>query len=268
MTSLQEFGERFFARHETDRGYLSAHYPRFQETKRRFFAGRLAGRGPLDVLDVGAHWLHQSLLWRADGHRVTAADVPDTLALPNVKAVAAENDITLIPYERMDTGHALDAVPDDSIDVVLFAEILEHITFNPIAFWREVYRVLAPGGRIVVTTPNYYWARGRLWDLGRVVSRRGGGLTVEEILHTPTYGPHWKEYSLREVVTYFSMLSRDFMVARADYVPDPRGLPPGGGLQGLCARWIESSHRVFYWGLHVETELRQKQHGIEVVPHW
>jgi hypothetical protein len=63
--------ERVFAAHGgTDAGYLRRHWPRFRATKAlveqtwRCKGGR--------VLDLGAHWLHQSLLFALDGYRVTA----------------------------------------------------------------------------------------------------------------------------------------------------------------------------------------------------
>ena len=268
MTSVDEFEKRFFTDFETDRGYLRAHYSRFFETKRLFFADKPSSTQPLRVLDVGAHWLHQSLVWRAEGHSVIAADIPATLALQGVIELAKKNDVSLVVYDRLDTGNALAAVASDSVDVVLFAEILEHITFNPVAFWSEIYRVLAPKGRIVVTTPNYYWARGRAWDFSRLRLRMGGGIPVHDILHTPTYGPHWKEYALREIVSYFSMLSSDLVVTKADYVRDPRGLPEATTIRQRFGVFLESAHRIFYWGLHVEVQLKEKKAGIEITPHW
>lgn len=44
--------------------------------------------------------------------------------------------------------------PDESFDIVLFMEILEHLRLDPFHALREVRRVLRPNGRIVVSTPN------------------------------------------------------------------------------------------------------------------
>jgi SAM-dependent methyltransferase len=58
-----------------------------------------------------------------------------------------------------------------SYDVVLAGEIIEHIVDTE-GFLREIFRVLAPGGATVVTTPNVLWwkhrfalLRGRYPDL-------------------------------------------------------------------------------------------------------
>jgi hypothetical protein len=75
--------------------------------------------------------------------------------------------------------------------------------------------VLRPGGTIVVTTPNYYALRGRVWSPLRFLSGRGGGLTVASLLSTPTLGHHWKEYSCKELKDYFAHLSADFRIQKA-----------------------------------------------------
>ncbi len=50
------------------------------------------------------------------------------------------------------TGSTLD-LPDASVDVFFAGESIEHV-FNVDAFLDEVHRVLRPGGRFIVTTPN------------------------------------------------------------------------------------------------------------------
>jgi SAM-dependent methyltransferase len=50
------------------------------------------------------------------------------------------------------TGSAID-LPDASVDVFFAGESIEHV-FNVDAFLDEVHRVLKPGGRFILTTPN------------------------------------------------------------------------------------------------------------------
>jgi SAM-dependent methyltransferase len=49
---------------------------------------------------------------------------------------------------------------DDSADVVLAGEILEHVVDTE-GFLREIHRTLAPGGALVLSTPNIFWAKNR-----------------------------------------------------------------------------------------------------------
>ena len=43
---------------------------------------------------------------------------------------------------------------DNTFDVVLYCEIIEHLLMNPVHTLREIHRVLKPNGKLVVTTPN------------------------------------------------------------------------------------------------------------------
>ena len=45
--------------------------------------------------------------------------------------------------------------PDDYFDLVFTKSVIEHI-HNPSLFLKEMYRVLKPGGRIVVMVPDWY----------------------------------------------------------------------------------------------------------------
>jgi 2-polyprenyl-3-methyl-5-hydroxy-6-metoxy-1,4-benzoquinol methylase len=262
---VRQYADLFRQFGETDIGYLDTHYDRFCITKGLFESTwpRSGGR----VLDVGAHWLHQSVLYAMDGYRVTSADFPGTIALDSVQRLAKAFEIDLIAYSDLSGGSAFADVPDDTFDIVLFTEIIEHLTFNPVRMWREIHRVLSPGGRIIVTTPNYYALAGRLWNPARLRSRMGGGISVDDIIATPTHGHHWKEYSLRELARYFRLLSPDFVLHKTLYVEDyyPRRARP---VLPRAGRWIERHFRVFRPTLHVEVTLEAKRNGVIDDPTW
>ncbi|MBL8582409.1 MAG: glycosyltransferase, partial [Rhizobiaceae bacterium] len=84
---------------------------------------------------------------------------------------------------------------EESFDLVLAMEIFEHFALNPLYFLREAFRVLEPGGRLILTTPN-------------VVSHRGVRKALEGIApysfgpFIPTggiYGRHNREFTPHEV---------------------------------------------------------------------
>jgi ubiquinone/menaquinone biosynthesis C-methylase UbiE len=52
--------------------------------------------------------------------------------------------------------------PESSFDLVLASHLIEHLN-DPTSFVREVYRVLAPGGYFLVTTPNIAGFQARLF---------------------------------------------------------------------------------------------------------
>jgi len=71
-----------------------------------------------------------------DADRVAAASE----SLPNIRQASAES----LPY------------PDDIFDGVLLHEVLEHVTDDALAV-REAWRVLRPGGRMVIYAPNRWY---------------------------------------------------------------------------------------------------------------
>lgn len=220
----------------TDEAYLAHHYGRFIRTFGLFHATTPARRGAR-VLDLGAHWLHQALLWREAGYEVTAVDIPATFSLDAVRALAEAHAIPLLACADLDAARELERIPDASIDVVLFTEIIEHITFNPRRLWDQVRRAMAPGARVVVTTPNYYAFGSRAWQLRRVLRGGGGGIRVEDILDTPTYGHHWKEFSAAELERYFRLLSPEFHPVKLEFTGDGDAPSPHRSVRWL-QRWL------------------------------
>lgn len=82
---------------------------------------------------------------------------------------------------------------DDSFDVVLFCEILEHLLVDPLHAIREIRRVLRPGGCLVLTTPNV--AR-----LGNVLALVAGENLYDPYSGFGPYGRHNREYTQHEMV--------------------------------------------------------------------
>jgi 2-polyprenyl-3-methyl-5-hydroxy-6-metoxy-1,4-benzoquinol methylase len=264
--SIDQIRALFAACGGTEEAYLHDHFARFVATKQRLLAQREGARGKR-ILDVGAHWLHQAVLYAIDGFEVTALDLPATLDAPEVRAVAQAHGIALLPNPDLERPHALTAIADDTFDIVLLTEVIEHLAFNPVAMWREIYRVMKTGARIVVTTPNYYALRTRLRQWLRAVRRRGGGVAVDQVLMVNTLGHHWKEYSRRELLEYFGTLSPDFRCSNfaytEEYMPSV-AKRPGGRL----VLWLERVIPPLRPDMYLEVELIRKGAGIAIEPHW
>lgn len=52
-------------------------------------------------------------------------------------------------------------IQDNSVDVVIFQEVIEHLPNQLFAF-QEIYRILKPGGELFITTPSRSSLQGRL----------------------------------------------------------------------------------------------------------
>lgn len=251
----------------TDFPYLEHHFPRFRVTVDELRATWPPTRGER-VLDVGAHWLHQSALLWSEGFNVTAVDLPITLETQWVQQAASRMDVALVPVVNLADPVELGQLPDDSFDLMLFSEIIEHITFNPVRFWSEIYRLIRPGGRIVITTPNYYSPYSRVWDIRRFFTGMGGGITMDEILTQNTYAHHWKEFSAVELIYYFTRLSPDFKTVKAKHFPAFDDPPPRMWRIARLAYLLKRRNPRQYANIHLEVEITRKDKGIVIQPGW
>lgn len=92
------------------------------------------------------------------GANVTSMDVGEALLVRVAEKCDSRcvvGDVQHLPF------------PDESFDVVLSTEVIEHVRAPAVAV-RELGRVLRPGGTLVVTTPN------RAWHWSIVVANRLG----------------------------------------------------------------------------------------------
>ena len=96
------------------------------------------------VLDYGAGvgQLTSRLLSTEQFSRVEAADLME-------RSQSVHRDIV---WHRQDLNRPLE-VPNETYDLVVAAEIIEHLE-NPRATMRDWYRILRPGGQLIMSTPN------------------------------------------------------------------------------------------------------------------
>ncbi len=113
----------------------------------------LADRPPQRVLDVGCGpgWLAAAL--ERQGHRVTGVD-----------ASAADGvDERMTRFVRADLDHGLPDAVGDGFDVVVAADVLEHVR-EPARLLGEIVGRLRPGGTLIASVPNFshWYPRGRV----------------------------------------------------------------------------------------------------------
>lgn len=93
--------------------------------------------------------------------------------------------------------------PDASFDVVIFSELVEHLSLNPVWTLSEIHRVLKPGGHVLITTPNAlslerlgFFLSGASHDDDRYAPHMGAGAR-----HNREYRP-WELHELLETTGF------------------------------------------------------------------
>lgn len=82
---------------------------------------------------------------------------------------------------------------DGDFDLVIFAEIIEHLLNDPSKVLREIKRVLKQNGTLILTTPNV----ARLENVARMIS---GANIYDPYSGYGPYGRHNREYNRHELV--------------------------------------------------------------------
>ena len=103
----------------------------------------------------------------------------------NVKRVNLYFDHFNIEIDEFPYGNS-------EFDVVLFCEIIEHLTQDPMHPLREIKRILKPGGILILTTPNI----SRLENVAKIIA---GANIYDPYSGYGPYGRHNREYNKHEL---------------------------------------------------------------------
>ena len=105
-------------------------------------------------------------------------------------------------YQHFNVENDLFPYADGEFDIVIFAEIIEHLLNDPCKVLQEIKRVLKPGGTIIVTTPNV----ARLENVARLIS---GENIYDPYSGYGPYGRHNREFNRHELVTLLQFVGFD-----------------------------------------------------------
>ena len=153
---------------------------------------------PARVVELGAAPGEQSLGLARAGYTVTAVDIgiaSDAWEGAESGTMArefAENAIELVLWNLDEQPYPL---PDDSFEVVVMTEVLEHLREYPARSLDEARRILVPGGRIYLTTPNAAYIRNRL----KLVLGRSVMTPLHDWIGGLPHARHAREYTVAEI---------------------------------------------------------------------
>jgi 2-polyprenyl-3-methyl-5-hydroxy-6-metoxy-1,4-benzoquinol methylase len=186
-TNIQAFYERKY----TEGAELA-------RTSKQYAIDCVPASGRLSILDVGCGSGVNSKALAAMGHRVCGIDLSEA-AIEQYRSYGFEG-------RTGDIETGLDYA-DSSFDVVFCSEVIEHMT-SPEILVSEIKRVLKPGGRLVLSTPNSAFWLYRLFG--------ALGYTVSELQHPK----HFQFFSRRSLLKLLegSGLRRQEVMGRNMYV--------------------------------------------------
>ncbi|MCH7591750.1 MAG: class I SAM-dependent methyltransferase [Planctomycetes bacterium] len=153
------------------------------------------------VLEVGSAPLFLTLTLKRAGYDVRGLD----LAPEDYSSLVEEHQLDI---RKVDIERERIPFPDDSFDVVLFNEVFEHLRIDLIFTMSEVKRVLKPGGRLFLSTPNHRSLVG-VWTL---LWHHAGCHVCPDLYHehekiqTLGFMGHVREYTAREVSGFLTQI--------------------------------------------------------------
>lgn len=189
--AVSEFNESDFAR---AKGFV-VHPTVLQMAEIEAVAARLPVGGT--VIDIGTGTGIIPATFRLLGHRVVALDPPmaggPSPELLRVQGLGAE-------IHAVEVGEAAVPLPDGCADVVIAADVVEHLPHSPRPFMTEIMRLLKPGGWCILTTPNAVRLSVRI----KVLLGHSNWMPLSAIWDKARNTGHHKEYTapeLRDLMT-------------------------------------------------------------------
>jgi len=191
--------------------YFKTHAGRLHGCAQMFglFSGQLG-----DVLEIGPFYGYMPFILRSRAASYTVVEGDDPV-VRRLDSFYHEHSIKVCYLDFAEAFGPLRSAthrlefPDNSFDTILCWETMEHFNFNPVKLVREFHRVLKPGGRVCVTTPNKAsWQR-----LAVLLTGKGEDFLVDDFYKFENYeidgkiafhGYHWREYSPPELRRLFT----------------------------------------------------------------
>jgi SAM-dependent methyltransferase len=185
--------------------YLAEHRHEYLRTVRDILRVRPPSSSPVRVLEIGAFFGTVCMALSQLGYQVTAADIPEYIDMPEQVSRYARHGIATkgVRLEQMLLPFA-----DESFDIVVMCEVLEHLNFNPLPLLKEINRIMTPGGLFYLSLPNFARTKNRL----TVLRGQAPGLGVRDFYdqldpaNPAISNGHWREYTLPEIRTMLEPL--------------------------------------------------------------
>ncbi len=132
------------------RAYFEEHVGRLAKTIALVPPPQTTGR----ALELGCYMHITPLLQRLCGYREVRGAYYGPVGKIDQKVVPFRRRRLLCSIDHFDADREPFPYPDSHFDLVIAAEMIEHLTYDPMHMLVECNRVLVDGGSLLITTPN------------------------------------------------------------------------------------------------------------------
>ncbi len=132
---------------------VNDHWPLNEPHVRMMIADVMARFPPeanVRILDVGCFNGYISFLFRRLGYQVTGTDV---CQLEDREAIFAKAGISF-EFSNLNDAEPFNSFTAEQFDVVIIAQVIEHILNHPLGLIRSLVHTMRPGALMILTTPN------------------------------------------------------------------------------------------------------------------
>jgi SAM-dependent methyltransferase len=124
----------------------------------------------------------------------------------------------VVDYRECDIGHGPLPFADNSFDFATYTDVIEHHAFSPKRVLTEINRVLVPGGRLILATPNHASIYNRIiLFFGRSVNDEFNYF-FNTNSDAKTYDGHHREFTRAEI--RLALEQTDFRVLECRVIDD------------------------------------------------
>lgn len=146
------------------------------------------------LLDVGAQVGAMAAYAARLGFRVAAVDYPNYAR--RFGAILKPHGVD---YHSCDIAREPLPFADVTFDFVTYMDVIEHHSFSPKRVLLEIFRVLRPGGQVIITTPNHASIYNRISLLAGRSVNDDFRYFFEDCAARDFYPGHHREYTRRDL---------------------------------------------------------------------